>query len=444
VDSEEVLGLLAEGGMRVSASSRRPDVVIINTCGFLQSARAESLRAIRDAARRRRRGEVGRLVVAGCMVKRYGDELAGISGIDALVGPGRNDRVARAALDAVGNGHGLVRISGVARHEWHSGPRMLSTQPWTAYIKIAEGCDHACSFCTIPSIRGRYTSKPLDRVVAEAAALSSQGVRELNVIAQDTTRYGSDLPGQPDLPVLLREVSRVDGLRWIRVFYAFPDRGLPQLAEAMAGLPKVCAYLDVPFQHSDPAILRAMRRPGSGDEYLGALRRMRATVPDLAVRTTLIVGFPGETDEVFERLVKFVEDAGFDRLGVFEFSPEPGTPAAEMPNQIPAPTRRARRDRLMRMQQQISLERHRAWIGREMDVLVETSGNENGRRQAIGRSFRDGPEVDGSVFVAGTDAPPGSFRRVRVTGADAYDLRGMEIPSATEPRGNTMPMEAEH
>jgi ribosomal protein S12 methylthiotransferase len=309
---------------------------------------------------------------------------------------------------------------------------MLSTPPWTAYLKIAEGCDHACAFCAIPSIRGPYTSKPLDRVLSEAAELASRGVVELNLIAQDTTRYGADLPGRRDLRVLLRELCEVDGVRWIRVLYAYPDRGLAELAEAMAGLPKVCAYLVVPLQHSDPGILRAMRRPGSGDEYIQTLRRLREALPGLAVRTTLIVGFPGETDGVFEGLVRFVEEAGFDRLGVFEFSPEPGTAAASMPDQIPACTRRARRDRLMRVQQEVSLDRNRAWVGREMDVLVESGGHCNGRRQATGRSFRDGPEVDGSVVIAASAAAPGSFKRVRITDADVYDLRGVEVTPATD------------
>ncbi|MBM3494082.1 MAG: 30S ribosomal protein S12 methylthiotransferase RimO [Armatimonadetes bacterium] len=423
VDSEEMLGALALDGFAIKGQGRRADVVVINTCGFLKASKAESLGAIRDATRRKRRGEVGRVVVAGCLVQRCSDELAKLPDVDALIGTGLNGAVARAAS---GNGHAgkLVNIAASPTHQWSPiGRRVLSTPPWTAYLKIGEGCDHTCAFCTIPAIRGPYTSKPLDMVVAEAAELAERGVVELTLVAQDTTRYGHDLPGKPDLPLLLRELSGIGGVRWIRVFYAYPSPMIYRLAEAIASLPKVCAYMDVPLQHSDGGILRRMHRPGDAQSYLSMLGRLRETVPDLAFRTTLIAGLPGETEEEFAGLLRFVEAAQFDRLGVFEFSPEPGTTAATMPGQVPEPIRRRRRDGLMRLQQGISLNVNRRWVGREMDVLIEAVGGD----RATGRTFRDGPEVDGTVVVGGSDiggVQPGEFQHVRITDAGVYDLVG--------------------
>ncbi len=434
VDSEEVLGFLSQDGYRIQGVGRRADVVVVNTCGFLEAARDESIAAIEEVAQRKRRGEVGRLIVAGCMVRNNADRLAEIAEIDALIGPGRNDLVAQAAADRSA-GDRLVMAEPSPAHSWQTGAfRVLATPPWSAYLKIAEGCDHTCAFCTIPSIRGSYTSKPLDAILAEAAELASRGVREINLIAQDTTRYGLDLPGRPDLGLLLRELSAIDGLRWIRVFYAYPSPTLIGVVETMASLPKVCPYLDIPLQHSDPAVLRSMRRPGDGTRYLGMIERMREILPDIAIRTTLIAGLPGETDEAFDNLLGFVEQARFDRLGVFEFSPEPGTDAASMPDQVPAEVRARRRDRLMRLQQAISLERNRRWIGRQVDVLIERSD----ARSAIGRTFRDGPEVDGTIRVKDLTASPGTFHRVRVTGADVYDLTGRPVGAHAHQAGRRL------
>jgi ribosomal protein S12 methylthiotransferase len=433
VDSEEMLGALSRDGFVVKGAGRRADVVVINTCGFLRASKDESLVAIRDAARRKRRGEVGRVVVAGCLVQRCADEIAAMPGVDALIGTGAYSEVPSAARP---NGHSgrLVRVDARPTHAWAlDAPRLLSTPPWTAWLKIAEGCDHTCAFCTIPAIRGPYTSKPVEMVLAEAEELARAGVVELNLIAQDTTRYGSDLPGRPDLALLLRELSAIEGIRWIRVLYAYPSKSLLRVVEAMATLPKVCAYLDVPLQHADEGILRAMGRPGDGGAYLDMLRVLRATAPDIAIRTTLIAGLPGETDAAHDALAMFVEEARFDRLGVFEFSPEPGTAAAAMADQVAPDVRRRRRDRLMRLQQAISLEANRRWIGREMDVLVEAVGSSAGSApgsapagDASGRTFRDAPEVDGTVRLGGSLAlpRPGEFCRVRITDADTYDLVG--------------------
>lgn len=440
VDSEEMLGLLADAGFEPVTARSRADVLIVNTCGFLQAAREEGMEVVREAIRRRRGGQVGKLIVAGCLVQRYGEELAKLDGIDALVGAGRAHDVAQIAQADRVVGSPMVRVEAQPKHVWQRGAfRMVSTPPWTAYLKIAEGCDHPCTFCTIPAIRGAYTSKPLEQCLAEARALVAAGVRELTLVAQDTTRYGSDLPGHPDLYELVARLHEVEDLRWIRVFYAYPGRGLERLVAAMAEFPKLCRYLDVPLQHADSAVLRAMRRPGDGNRYVAMLDRMREIVPDLAIRTTLIVGFPGETPAAFENLVRFVESVRFDRLGVFEFSPEEGTPAAEMADQVPADERRRRRDAIMRMQQGISLERNREWVGRELEVLVEAVH----ARGSVGRSYRDGPEVDGSVFLRRSKALPGTFVRVRITRADIYDLEGEEIANAPARNAGEMTTEAQ-
>lgn len=435
VDSEEILGLLQEDGFALGAPGRKADVVIINTCGFLQSARKESLSAIRAAAARRRRGDVRRLVVIGCLAQRYREEIEAIPGVDAIVGPGQNRQAAVAARTALETREQIVSVAELPRHTWAAPrSRYLSTPPWTAYLKIAEGCDHPCTFCTIPGIRGGYVSKPFEDVITEARTLVDGGVLELNLVAQDTTRYGSDLPGRPDINDLLRALDSIDGVRMIRLFYAYPYRSVERVVETLAGLRYGCRYIDMPLQHSDPMILRSMKRPGSGDEYLGMLERMRACAPDLTVRTTLIVGFPGETDAAFEGLCRFVEMARFDRLGVFEYSAEEGTPAAMMDQRVPAVECRRRRDEIMRLQQDISLERNRSWVGRELEVLVESRRG----RDAVGRSYRDGPDVDGVVIIGNSSALPGTFVRVRLTDADVYDLHGTEVHT----EALAVPMEA--
>ena len=427
VDAEEILGLLARDGFRVCGPGEQADVVVIHTCGFLQSARTECMEAIREAASRGKRNGGRKLVVAGCLAQRYGDELAAMDGVDAVVGTGRNTAVAEVVRTLAQHAPASerIRVTERPRHEWiDSAPRMLSTLPGSAYLKIAEGCDRPCSFCTIPSIRGPFVSKPVDVVLREARKLAVQGVVELNLVAQDSTNYGCDLPGRPSLTDLVEALHDVEGIRWIRVLYAYPGKEIERLVEAMPSLPKLCHYVDIPLQHSYGPILRAMRRPGDGSAYISMLTRMRERVPDLAVRTTMIVGFPGETDEAFADLLEFVETARFDRLGAFEFSPEPGTPAFDMDGQVPPDKRAQRYHRLMELQQRISLQRNRELVGRDLQVLVEsrTAGG------VMGRSYRDAPEVDGTVLVRGCHAEPGSMLQVRITDADVYDLQGVVVP----------------
>lgn len=428
VESEEILGLLAQAGWHVCGPGEPAQVTIINTCGFLQSARQECFRTIRAAAAQRKRNPGARLIVAGCLAQRYGAEIADVPGVDAVIGVGEPRRVVEIATDVVRNGKPTVRLHVRAepRHEWLSNlPRMLSTTPGTAYLKIAEGCDHPCTFCTIPSIRGPYVSKPVEMVVREAEELVQLGVVELNLVAQDTTAYGHDLPDRPSLVDLITHLHDVPGVRWIRVLYAYPCREAERLVAAMPQLPRLCRYLDIPFQHADAGVLKAMKRPGDGEAYLRMLERMRATVPDLAIRTTVIVGFPGEDEEAFQNLLRFQERARFDWLGTFEYSAEPGTPAAEMAWQVDGHTRRERLNEVMCRQQRISLEKNRALVGRVLEVLIEKQT----RLGAVGRSYREGPEADGSVVVRNIRVEPGSLISVRITDADAYDLYGEVVPS---------------
>jgi ribosomal protein S12 methylthiotransferase len=446
VDSEEMLGVLSENGYAIETGDEA-DVVVINTCGFIDSAKQESIDVILEALERKKRGEVRKVVVAGCLAQRYsGDLVKELPDVDAFLGTGQMQSIAQVVGDTLVRPGQMLQVAEKPHHRWVDVPtRVRSTAPWTAYLKISEGCDHQCTFCAIPSFRGAHVSKPIERILQEAAMLAAQGVKELNLIAQDSTQYGYDIGGKPLLPTLLRELSQVDGIRWLRLFYCYPSRVNAAVIEAIATTPKVCQYIDMPLQHADDNVLRAMRRPANGRRYMDVLRQFREASPDVAIRTTFIVGFPGETDAQFENLMRFVEEAQFDRVGVFEYSVEDGTPSAELANRVPSRTKRARKDRLMRLQQEISLSRNRAWVGREMEILVESAGSnglsgakgsgESGALRGgqpntgqpapggrIGRSFRDAPEIDGQVFLQNSNAMPGEFITARVTGARPYDL----------------------
>jgi ribosomal protein S12 methylthiotransferase RimO len=441
VDSEEMLGELSRNGYEIESQRDDADVVVINTCGFIESAKQESIDVILQALERKKKGDVRKVVVAGCLAQRYAGDLAReLPEVDAFLGAGQMSQISQVVGDTLLRPGQLLRIPEKPHHRWLDVPtRVRSTAPWTAYLKISEGCDHTCTFCAIPSFRGSHVSKPIERVLEEAEMLAGQGVRELNLIAQDSTQYGYDLYGQAMLPHLLREMSRVEGIRWIRLFYCYPSRVNDAVIEAITSTPKVCQYIDMPLQHADDNMLRAMRRPRNAGRYMEILRKFRAASPDVAIRTTFIVGFPGETEEQFENLLRFVEEARFDRVGVFEYSTEDGTPSADIPNRVPARIKRNRKDRLMRLQQQISLDLNQKWIGREIEVLVEGPASSERapsrsdvyeiqypkskiQNRLVGRSFRDAPEVDGLVYISGVNAKPGEFISARITGAQEYDL----------------------
>ncbi len=429
VDSEEMLGLLARSGYEVETSHTAKtvgsdsDVIVINTCAFIDAAKEESINTILEALERKQRGEVKKVIVAGCLVQRYAEELAReMPEVDGFLGTGQMGSITRVVGDSLIRTDQLLEVNAKPHHQWLDAPtRARIGAPWTAYLKISEGCDHACTFCAIPSFRGKHVSKPIERIVAEAEQLAAQGVKELNLIAQDSTQYGYDLYGNMRLPELLRALSPIDGIEWIRLFYCYPSRVNRGVIEAIATTPKVCHYIDMPLQHADNEVLRRMRRPMSYEGYIKLLGDFRAAVPDVAIRTTFIVGFPGETKENFATLERFVEEAQFDRVGVFEYSVEDGTPSAELEPKVPSRMKRTRKNMLMERQKGISLARNQAWIGRELDVLIEgRSGLEAGT--ATGRSFRDAPEIDGQVYVRRCAVPAGSFVRTRVVEARPYDL----------------------
>lgn len=424
VDSEEIAGVLTQAGYRLDAQEASPEIVIINTCGFIEPAKREGIQVIKEALRQKRAGQVKQVIVAGCLVQREGESLREqFPEVDAFVGVGQMARFAEIVGTVRRTQTKLTEIQ-PPHHRWAEvTTRLRSRTPWSAYLKVSEGCDHRCTFCTIPSFRGRHVSKPLERVLAEAEWLAQNGAKEINLIAQDTTQYGYDLYKQFMLPTLLKELAQVDGIEWIRIHYAYPSRITDALIEAMATVPKVVPYLDVPLQHADRAILRAMRRPGDGQSYLKMIRKLREAMPTIAIRTTFIVGFPGETEEAFQNLLRFLEEAELDRVGAFLYSREKGTPSAEMPDQVPFRIKRARFDALMRAQQPISLRRNRAWVGKTMRVLIE--GYTPDGLWAIGRSHRDAPEVDGLVYVRQCCVPPGEFVSVLIERADVYDVYGV-------------------
>ena len=429
VDSEEMLGQLATAGYAVESSYDAPgvssdaDVVVINTCGFIEAAKQQSIDTILQALARKERGEIKKVVVAGCLSQRYAGELREeLQNVDGWIGTGQMQAITEVVGQTLIRPDSLALINEKPHHRWVDTPtRVRLGKPWTAYLKISEGCDHACTFCAIPSFRGRHVSKPIEKILAEAASLVQQGALELNLIAQDSTQYGYDLYGEMRLPLLLRELSQIDGVKWLRLFYCYPSRVNRGIIEAVATTPKVCHYIDMPLQHADNAMLRAMRRPMSYEGYIKLLQDFRAAAPDVAIRTTFIVGFPGETKEQYETLERFVDEAQFDRVGVFEYSVEDGTPSADIEPKVPARLKRSRREKLLARQQSISLARNQAWVGREMDVLIE-SRSPSDITAAMGRSFRDAPEVDGQVIVRRSAAKPGTFARVRITDARPYDL----------------------
>ena len=422
VDGEEMLGALAGiDGRTVQfvADKNDADVLIVNTCGFIGPAKEESIAAILDAVKRKGRGQVSKVIVTGCLAQRYGADLAReIPEVDAFLGIESAPSIGSAVFGARPRQINLVEQV-ADKYPLIPQARLRATAtPWTAYLKISEGCDHTCTFCAIPGIRGKHRSKPIERLVQEARQLAASGALELNLVAQDTTAYGMDLYGRLALPELLRALAEVEGIRWLRLLYCYPTMVRQPLIDALGELAQVIPYIDMPLQHGDDVMLKAMKRGGSVEQYKRLFGKMRDALPDLALRTTFLVGFPGETDAQFENLLGFVQEMRFDRVGVFTYSAEEDTPAFDLPGAIPTKVMRARRDALMAAQQPLSLASNQKWLGRTLDVLVESRRGAD----AVGRSFRDAPEIDGAVVVRGCDATPGTLVAARIVEAAHYDL----------------------
>jgi ribosomal protein S12 methylthiotransferase len=421
VDTEHMLGLLAEAGYGVSADESEANLVVVNTCSFIQEARQESVRTLVELA------EQGKeLIISGCLAQHFQEELLdSLPEAKAIVGTGDYQHIV-SVLERVQAGERVNQVSSVPTFvaDEHL-PRYRTTSEAVAYLKVAEGCDYRCAFCIIPKLRGDQRSRPIESIVAEAQQLAAQGVQELILISQITTNYGLDLYGRPRLADLLRALGQVE-IPWIRVHYAYPTGLTPAVLTAFKEVPNVLPYLDLPLQHSHPEVLRAMNRPWQAEVTDGLLRRIREQLPDAVLRTTFIVGFPGETEAHFQHLLDFVAEHRFDHVGVFTFSPEEGTAAATLTDQVAPQLALERKDRLMALQQPIAAERNGAWVGRIVDVLIEQEHPGSGAM--IGRCARFAPEVDGEVRVrpglGGLSAAPGTMVTVRLTGAATYDLEG--------------------
>jgi ribosomal protein S12 methylthiotransferase len=440
VDSEVMLGTLKAGGYALTSDPAEADIIVVNTCTFIEPARRESVETILEMAEHKRTGRCRRLVVAGCMVQQNHDELrSAVPEIDALVGLNDIERIAEAcSLEA---GARFEASRSVARYLYsHEAPRTLATPGHTAYIKISEGCDHTCSFCAIPSFRGLQRSRPIPSIMQEARRLAQGGVVEINLIAQDTTDYGADLGDGSTAADLMKSLDGVEGLRWIRVLYAYPNRITPEFIEALASGRRVARYLDLPLQHADADLLRAMRRGGNSRTHLRLVGTLRRRVPGISLRTTLIVGFPGETEEQFRTLCRFVQEAEFDHLGVFTYSEEKGTPAALLADDVPAGIKEERRETLMAIQEGIAARRNRDMVGRIVEVLVD-GAHEESDLILCGRTEGQAPEIDGHVILTDSPTPlsAGDFVPVRIDEAHAFDLVGAALgapaarPAAASP-----------
>lgn len=415
VDTEHMLGILRAAGYGFTPDPSEAEILIVNTCGFIVSAKEESIEAIFEMAQYKKTGKCRLLVVTGCLSQRYRKELPPeMPEVDLFLGVREYESLPRLLAEKLGQ-----PCKTVAKAE-----RLLVSPPYRAYLRVGDGCNNRCTYCAIPLIRGNLASVPIEQLVDEAKRLTDSGVTELSVIAQDTSGYGKDLYGAPRLLPLLKELNRIDGLHWVRLLYTYPDTVTPQLLDTLAEGEKLVPYLDIPLQHCNDDVLRRMNRRGSKAHITDVLDHLYRNYPDFTLRTTMMVGFPGETDAQFEELLQFLRDYPFDRVGAFPFSPEEGTKAASMPDQVPEDVKQARYDRLMAQQQQISRARNERWIGRTLSMLVEETGPDG----TYGRTMREAPDADGMVCVAPSwRHEPGMYLPIRITKADAYDLIGEPV-----------------
>lgn len=423
VDTEVMLGLLASGGYQMTDDETEADVIVINTCCFINDAKEESIENILDMARYKKEGKLKALIVTGCLAQRYRQEILDeIKEVDAVLGTTSYDKILEAVEGALKGRH-MIALEDVNFLPSVEGERMVTTGGHFAYLKIAEGCDKHCTYCIIPKIRGNFRSVPMERLLNEAGQLAQKGVKELILVAQETTLYGKDIYGKKSLPGLLKELCKIEGIRWIRILYCYPEEITEELIQVMKEEEKICHYLDLPIQHASDEILKKMGRKTSKQELVNIIQRLREEIPDICLRTTLITGFPGETKAQHEELMEFVDEMEFDRLGVFTYSPEEDTPAALMTGQIPDKEKEKRQGELMELQQEIAFENARGMIDREILVMIE--GKVADENAYVGRTYLDAPGVDGLIFV-NTDREliSGDFARVKVSGAVDYDLIG--------------------
>lgn len=433
VDSETMLGLIHEEKYEITNDPSEAEIIIVNTCGFIESAKEESINTILQMAEYKKSGSCKYIIVTGCLSQRYAEELFNeLPEADAIAGVEVYDEIG-SIIKRVMNGERFIMLERSKPDVIYTSketflPRILTTPSYTAYLKIAEGCDNCCSYCAIPKIRGPYRSKPMEQVLKEAKALADNGVKELIVVAQDTTRYGEDLPGGKLLLAdLLKELNKIESLKWIRVMYCYPNNFTDELIETFASLDKVCKYVDLPLQHASNRLLASMNRYDTREEVETLLSKLRKRIPGIVIRTTFIVGFPGETDADFEELKEFVEQQRFENAGVFAYSQEEGTVAGAMPNQIPDEIKQERYHELMALQAQISEEIHKDTEGQTLEVLVEGI-EEDGSGLHYGRSYREAPDIDGLVFIENPgDIKPGCFVKVNILQGFTYESVGERI-----------------
>lgn len=420
VDGEALLAKLAQAGYQIVNEIENSDVMIVNTCGFIEDAKREAIDTILEVAQYKEAGLISAIVVTGCLAERYQDEiLKEMPEVDAVIGIGANSDIVKVCDKALCG----IKTSNFPNKCYLplDGERMLSTPPHWAYLKIAEGCDNRCAYCAIPGIRGDFRSRTIESVVDEAKSLVNRGVKEIILVAQDTTKYGQDLYGEYSLDKLLKELVKIDGLEWIRLFYCYPQRITDSLIDVIANEDKVCKYIDIPLQHSDATVLKNMNRVGDGNDYKVLLNKMREAIPGLALRTTFMVGFPGETDEQFENLCEFVKDMKFDKMGCFTFSPEEDTPAFDMKNQIDEDVKKRRQEVLMNAQFFITEASNKGRVGNVYKVIVDSFAD----GKYTGRSYMDSPEIDsGIIFTSNKELNIGDFVDVKITDFDGYDLIG--------------------
>lgn len=423
VDSEVMLGLLDKKGYKIVDEESEADVIVINTCCFINDAKEESVQTILEMAEYKKEGRLKALIVTGCLAQRYQQEILDeIPEVDAVLGTTSYDKITEAVEEALtGNGH--VEVTDINELPLVDEKRLVTTGGHFAYLKIAEGCDKHCTYCIIPKLRGNYRSVPMERLIKEAEDLAEQGVKELILVAQETTVYGQDIYGEKSLHKLLKELCKISGIRWIRILYCYPEEIDDNLIQVIKEESKICHYLDLPIQHASDEILKRMGRRTSKKQLVEIIGKLRSEIPDIALRTTLITGFPGESEANHEELMEFVDEMEFDRLGVFTYSPEEDTPAADMPEQIEESVKKDRQAELMELQQDIAFDKAEDMVGSEVLMMVE--GKVADENVYVGRTYKDAPNVDGLIFVhTDADLITGDFAKVKVTGALEYDLIG--------------------
>ncbi len=432
VDSEIMIQLLAEKGYEIVKEDDQAEVIVVNTCGFIQDAKEESINTLIEMGQYKESGKLKALVATGCLAERYADQIfEELPEVDAVVGTGSYEKIVDVVEELIHGGRGIRAQEDAGQRDLGYRKRVLTTPGYYGYVKIAEGCDNRCTYCVIPKLRGPFRSRKEEDILREVRDMAEEGVKELMIVAQDITKYGKDWDGVSRLPELLRKIAQVDGIHWIRLLYCYPEDITPELIQVIAEEPKIVHYVDMPIQHCSDGVLKRMGRHHTKQQLLDVIRALREAVPDIALRTTLITGFPGETEEDFQEMREFIQEVRFDRLGVFAYSQEEDTPAARMPDQIPEEEKERRKDILMELQQRISSEKSQEMVGQSLEVIIEGQipgeEEEEGTKVYSARTYRDAPDIDGFLFLSSSqEYLSGDFVQTQVVGAYEYDLMGVD------------------